>query len=135
MAYFVGILDGQKSVWGVRVPDLPGVYGGGASPEEAIADAISAARVWAAHQRAAGYALPKPRSVRAVLADAESAFDAVGGESAVMIPLIVETGVTVKANVSLDAGQLAAIDAEAERRGLTRSAFMASAALEKIEGR
>lgn len=44
-------------------------------------------------------------------------------------------GRTVRANVTFDAGLLEAIDAEAERRGLTRSAFLASAAREKIEAR
>jgi len=39
----------------------------------------------------------------------------------------------VKANISLDAGLLEAIDEEAERRGLTRSALLTSAALDKIE--
>jgi hypothetical protein len=39
----------------------------------------------------------------------------------------------VKADLSLDAGLLSAIDEAAERRGLTRSAFLASAAREKIE--
>jgi metal-responsive CopG/Arc/MetJ family transcriptional regulator len=51
-----------------------------------------------------------------------------------MIPLIVDSGRPVRANLSLDAGLLAAIDAEAARRGLTRSAFIAGAAREKIEG-
>ena len=45
--------------------------------------------------------------------------------------LIVETGRPVKANLSLDAGLLAAIDEAAAARGLTRSAFLASAAREK----
>jgi predicted RNase H-like HicB family nuclease len=135
MTYFVGILDGSGKVWGVRVPDLPGVHGGGASPEDAIADAISAAREWAALQVAEGCTVPKPRGVKAVLADRSAGFDAEAGESTVMIPLVVDAGVAVKANISLDAGQLAAIDAEAKRLGLTRSAFMAGAALEKITGR
>lgn len=55
------------------------------------------------------------------------------GESAVMIPLLLDAGRTVKANVTFDAGLLAAIDAEAEQRGLTRAAFLASAAREKIK--
>ena len=49
-------------------------------------------------------------------------------------PVLVDSGRPVRANLSLDAGLLAAIDAEASRRGLTRSAFIASAAREKIEG-
>jgi Ribbon-helix-helix protein, copG family len=50
-----------------------------------------------------------------------------------VIPLLHDpVGRVKKANVSLDAGTLAAIDNEARARGLTRSAFLASAALEKI---
>lgn len=44
MTYYVGILDGSGSVWGVRIPDVPGCHGGGNSAEAAIADAISALR-------------------------------------------------------------------------------------------
>ena len=57
------------------------------------------------------------------------------GEAAVLIPLLLDSGRTVRANLTLDAGLLAAIDEEASLRGLTRSAFMASAAREKIEAR
>ena len=56
-----------------------------------------------------------------------SGFDAAAGESIVMVPLILDRGRPVKANISLDAGLLEAIDDEAVRRGLTRSGFLASA--------
>ncbi len=46
-----------------------------------------------------------------------------------------EWAAEVRANVTFDAGLLEAIDAEAERRGLTRSAFLGSATGEKIEAR
>ena len=48
MIYYVGILDGSGDTWGVRIPDCPGCHGGGATPEAAISDAISALREWAA---------------------------------------------------------------------------------------
>ena len=63
--------------------------------------------------------------------DKEVAFDP-RSETIVMIPLLLDSGRSVKANVSLDAGMLEAIDEEAARRGLTRSKFLASAALDKI---
>ena len=50
-----------------------------------------------------------------------------------LIPLLLDKGRSVRANVSLDAGLLEMIDAEAARRGLTRSAFLASAAKDKID--
>jgi len=49
-----------------------------------------------------------------------------------VVPLVLESGRPVKANISLDRGLLEAIDAAAKRIGLTRSAFLASAARDKI---
>jgi metal-responsive CopG/Arc/MetJ family transcriptional regulator len=49
--------------------------------------------------------------------------------------LLLDSGRAVRANLSLDAGLLDAIDEAAKAHGLTRSAFLASAAREKIEGR
>jgi predicted RNase H-like HicB family nuclease len=132
MAQYVGILDGAKDVWGVRIPDVPGCHGGGSTPEAAIADAISALREYAAHQKAKGIALAPPRAVQDVMRDKAAEFDAKAGEAIVMVPLILDQARPVKANISLDAGLLEAIDEEAERRGLTRSALLTSAALDKI---
>jgi predicted RNase H-like HicB family nuclease len=84
--HYVGILDGAKDAWGIRVPDVPGCHGGGATREEAIADAISALREFASHQAARGIALDPPRSVQVVIADKLTEFDAAAGESVVMIP-------------------------------------------------
>lgn len=131
MTHYVGILDGERDVWGVRIPDLPGCHGGGASPEEAIADVTSAAREWAEMHLSTGLTLPVARKLSVILETER--IDLAAGESAVMIPLIVDSGRPVRANLSLDAGLLAAIDAEAARRGLTRSAFIAGAARDKIE--
>jgi predicted RNase H-like HicB family nuclease len=133
VAYYVGILDGAKDVWGVRIPDVAGCYGGGATPEAAIADAISALREVAAHFATKGVELEPPRSMQDVIEDKGAKFSPAAGESLVMIPLILDRGRPVKANISLDAGLLEAIDQESARRGLTRSSFLASAALDKIE--
>lgn len=133
MAHYIGVLDGAGDVWGIRVPDLPGCHGGGANPEEAIADATSAVREWAEARLAKRASLPEARTVADLLMAGE--IDSAAGESAVMIPVLIDSGRPVRANLSLDAGLLAAIDEEASRRGLTRSAFIASAAREKIEGR
>jgi len=54
------------------------------------------------------------------------------GAVLIMVPVVPDAGRSAKANVSTDAGTLQAIDEEAAAHGLTRSAFIASAALEKI---
>ena len=59
--------------------------------------------------------------------------DAASNEVAVLVPVVLDKGRTVRANLTLDAGLLEAIDAEAERRGVSRSAFLASLARERLE--
>jgi predicted RNase H-like HicB family nuclease len=133
MSYYVGILDGAKKVWGVRLPDFPGCHGGGATPDAAIADVTGALREYAALMFADGEQIPVPRDMAAIVRDRDAEYDP-ARESLVMIPLLLDKGRPVKANISLDAGLLEAIDEEAARRGLTRSAFLVSAAIDKIEG-
>lgn len=55
------------------------------------------------------------------------------GAAIAIVPLLRDAGRPAKANLSLDAGLLQAIDEAAEAHGLTRSAFIASAAREKIK--
>jgi hypothetical protein len=55
------------------------------------------------------------------------------GIALAIVPLLLDAGRPAKANLSIDAGLLAAIDEAAEARGLTWSAFLATAAREKIE--
>ena len=130
MANYVGILDGGGKAWGVRIPDLPGCYGGGATPDAAMQDAMSAAREWITHRAAKGQDAPRPRTLAQVLKAGE--LDRKGGEAAVIVPVLIDAGRTVRANLTFDAGLLEAIDAEAGRRGLTRSGFLASAARERL---
>ena len=131
MTQYVGILDGSGIAYGIRIPDLAGCYGGGSTPEAAIADAMSAARDWVSHRAVKGEAAPKPRTMQQILKTED--IDAASNEVAVIIPVVLDAGRTVRASLTFDAGLLAAIDAEATRRGLTRSAFLASAARERLE--
>jgi predicted RNase H-like HicB family nuclease len=130
MTYYVGIVDGGDAVWGVRIPDFPGCHGGGSTPKDAIADATRALREFAADMVADGEPLPAPRDLDQILAALEA--DGEPGGTTVYVPLLLDRGRVVRANISLDAGLLDQIDAEARRRGMTRSAFLASAAVDKI---
>ena len=71
--------------------------------------------------------LPSPTSLERLVRDEVQA-----NEVIVNIPVLLDSGRPVRANLSLDAALLADIDKAAKERGLTRSGFIASAAREKI---
>ncbi len=133
MARYVAIVDGKPGAFGVVVPDLPGCTSGGSTVDEAVRNAVEAVTLWAEDASADGEKIPKPRSAEKLRADPEVAAALKSGGILAYVPLVRDAGRPVKANLSLDAGLLDAIDEAAERRGLTRSAFLASAAREKIE--
>lgn len=132
MTHYVSILDGKDDVWGIIIPDFPGCHGGGLTVNGAIADATSCLREFASDMVANGEPLPAPRPPDAIRADTEFAFAFKQAHTLVMIPLILDCGRSVRANLSLDAGLLEAIDAAAKQAGVTRSTFMATAAKEKM---
>ena len=100
MKKYFGILDGGGKVFGVRIPDLPGCYGGGGSPEAAIADAMSAARDWLDRRATKGEAPPKPRGMAQLLKAGE--IKASRNEAAVIIPVVLDAGRTVCANPTFE---------------------------------
>jgi len=128
MAAFVGVIDGGGESWRVRFPDLEGCVGAGASPEEAIASPTEALREVMSYRRSGGFNLVKPRTLAEILERSEVD----PGESTALVPLLLDAGRVVRPNLTFDAGLLEAIDETARDRGLTRSAFLASAAREKI---
>jgi len=118
------LIDGKKGAYGVVVPDMPGCTAMGGTIEEALANAVAAMRDWAEVTEEAGAAVPAPRDAEAVRAEAEVREALAGGAMLASAPLVRETGRPARANLSLDSGILAAIDAEASRQKLTRSAFV-----------
>ena len=133
MTRYVALVDGKSGCYGVTVPDLPGCTSAAANTDEALRRATEAVRLWAEDALADREKLPKPRSVEVLRADPEVAAALAGGAALAIVPLVVDAARPAKANLSIDAGLLAAIDEAAAARGLTRSAFLASAAREKIE--
>jgi predicted RNase H-like HicB family nuclease len=133
MTRYVALVDGKPGSYGLTVPDLPGCTSAAATIDEILRRATEAVRLWAEDALADGEKLPKPHSMEALRADPEVAAALAQGAALAIVPLALDAGRAAKANVSLDAGLLAAIDEAAAARGLTRSAFLASAAREKIE--
>jgi predicted RNase H-like HicB family nuclease len=130
MARYFALVDGERGNYGVVVPDLPGCTAMGKTVDEALRNAADAALVWARDALADGEPLPRPTSAEKLRADPEIAKALAEGAALAVVPLILDSGRPAKANLSLDTGLLAAIDEAAAAKGLTRSAFIASAARE-----
>jgi predicted RNase H-like HicB family nuclease len=131
MKRYFAILDGEAGAFGVSFPDCPGCVAMGKDENETYENAIEALSEWVRDAMEEGEA-PQPRSIEALRRDPDVIATIAEGGIFLRVPLIIESGKPVKANISLDQGLLAEIDSAARRSGLTRSAFLASAAREKI---
>lgn len=129
---YVALVDGEADAYGVAFPDAPGCTAMGATLDEALAGAVRALAEWVEHARANRLEVPRVRSAEELRVDPDVVEQLAEGAALAVIPLVVESGIPVRANLSLDAGLLAAIDEAARSAGLTRSAFLASAARDKI---
>jgi|SRR5580658_7333531 predicted RNase H-like HicB family nuclease len=134
MKRYYALLDGGPGAYGVAFPDCPGCTAMGFDEDEAYANAVDALGEWIRDARAVGEP-PAPRTIEALRRDPEVQAALAEGAIFIAAPLVIESGRSVKANISLDQGLLDAIDAVAKRGGVTRSAFLASAAREKIEAK
>lgn len=133
MVRYVAVVESsRKRRYGAWFPDLPGCVATGRSIEELSRNAADAIRLWAEDAIESGEVLPAPRDLDDLNALEDVRESLSRGATFVCIPLLLETGRPAKANISLDAGLLQSIDEAAKARGLTRSAFLASAARDKI---
>ena len=115
-ARYPALIDGERGAYGATFPDLPGIVAMGSSLDEVIANAEEALRDYALEAERDGEALVSPSA----LEDVETP----PGLTLVSIPLLQLSGRAVRANLSLDEGVVAWIDSEANRRGLTRKAYV-----------
>ncbi len=124
MARYIALIDGKAGNYGAVFPDLPGCAAMGKTMDEALANAADALRDWVEVTEENGGKVPHPRALEVLRRDVEVKRALVDGAGIATIPLVRETGKPVKANLSVDSGVLAAMDEEAQRRGLTRSALV-----------
>jgi predicted RNase H-like HicB family nuclease len=133
MARYLAIIDYDAAtrLYGAFFPDAPGCTAMGATEEEVVANATDALSEWAADEIAEGREIAAPRSYAQLLKSGDFPELGKGGIIAT-ISLVVETGRVARANISMDTGILAAIDAEATKMGITRSAYLTAAARDKM---
>lgn len=124
MSHYIALVHKERgSAFGVQFPDLPGCYSAADKMDDLVANAAEALSLFAEDQE-----LPQARSIERIAKDKEVAAELAGGAFLVAVPLIANDTRVVSANISLERGVLQAIDREAKRRKLTRSAFLAQAA-------
>jgi len=132
MARYVALIDGKAGAYGVTFPDLPGCTAMGKTMDEALAHAAEALRDWVEVTEENGGKVPRPRLLESLRGDPDVKEELAAGAGLAAVPLVRETGKPVKANLSIDSGVLAALDEEAQRRKLTRSAFIELLARETL---
>jgi len=129
MKYFYAVVHKDEgSTYGVHFPDLPGCFSAADDLEDVIPNAIEAMELWLEDQ-------PEPEASSVERIREAAAEDLAEGAFLVMVPRMTTSGKLTRVNLSLDMGTLAAIDAAASARKLTRSAFLAEAARNEIQGR
>lgn len=134
MAHYTVLIDGSAGRYGVVFPDLPGCTAMGATIDAALTNAVESLRDWTEVVVARGAAIPEPRTPDAIRADPAFAEDFAEGATLASVVLVRRLGRTEKANMSLDSGVLAAIDAAAKRLGVSRSALVERMAEETLPG-
>jgi predicted RNase H-like HicB family nuclease len=124
MTSYLAVIDGELGAYGAWFPDLPGCVAMGETSDSLIRNAADALRDWAEVVVERGGRIPEPSALEALRSKPEVAEALAEGGLLRSVPLVRTSGKPRKANLSLDSGVLEAIDAEAARRGLTRSAFV-----------
>ncbi len=128
--YIALVHKDADSAWGISFPDVPGCFSAADRKEDILPNAIEALGL-----HLDGHDAPEARDVTEIAADPEVAKDLHAGAFLMAVPHVTMAHKAVRANISLDKGVLDAIDAAARERGMTRSSFIAEAALNEITGR
>ena len=119
------------SAYGVQFPDVPGCFSAADELEDLIANASEALALHLEDEAV----LPIPRPLADVRMDADVAEELTAGAFLAAVPYISLAGRSVRANITMDAGLLDAVDMTAKTRGLTRSAYLADLAKRDISAR
>jgi len=118
---------GDKTVWGVIVPDLPGCFSAADSGiDEAIENTKEAIELWIESALDAGEDVPKPSSITALQKKKE--FKGYIWAIAEIDPVLLSDDIE-RVNISLPKRVLARLDAKAKSAGENRSAFIAHMAI------
>lgn len=117
----------EGTAYGLSFPDLPGCFAAADSEGNILRNAVEALELWFEDEAAV-----TPRGLETTAA--EVADDLAAGAFLIAVPLVQPSTRQKRVNISLDVGTLEAIDTAADGLGLTRSGYLAMAALNEIRG-
>ena len=129
---YIGLIDGNDGAYGMVFPDLPGCTAMGETIDDAVRAASEAIGDWIGTVLAKGGEIPAARSLEELRREPDVIEALAEGASLSAINVVRSSGKPVRANLSLDGGVVSAIDAEAARRGITRSAMVEVMAREQL---
>ena len=132
MRYVAFIHREDGTGYGISFPDFPGCVSVANTIDDAVRRGGQALAFHVEGMVKEGEDIPTPRPLEDIQNDADLA-EWRQGASFCFVPLIFDKGSPRRVNISIDYGLLRAIDDEAKRRGMTRSAFLAGAARKEIE--
>ncbi|MDD9910105.1 MAG: type II toxin-antitoxin system HicB family antitoxin [Ahrensia sp.] len=116
MTHYVAFIDGEEGAFGLSFPDLDGVVAMGETIQQVLLNGEEALRDAASAAIDGGKPLPQP--------SAPGAHMPPKGASSVLVPLIMLSGKSVRANMMLDEALLSFIDSQAAARSMTRTAYV-----------
>ena len=133
MFYIALILKDKDSAYGVSFPDFPGCIAAGDTFDEAMAMAKEAIGFHAEGMLEDGEKLPTASTFEQIRADKTAWWaDDLDDAEIARVPLVIDIVAPKRVNISLNSSLLNAIDQAAKEQGMTRSAFLASAALQRL---
>ncbi|WP_300009759.1 type II toxin-antitoxin system HicB family antitoxin [uncultured Roseobacter sp.] len=133
MHYVAFIHKEDESEFGISFPDFPGCIAVASDLDAVLAEGAKALAFHAEGMREDGEDIPAPSSIKDIFADSGLAGWAEGA-MVVLVPLVTDQGSPRRINITMDPGLLRAVDDAADRRGMNRSAFLASAARKEVSG-
>lgn len=129
MRHYIGLIHKDAdSSYGVSFPDFPGVISAGADLDEARRMAEEALASHLEGLIEDGVPIVEPSSLEAVMADPDNRKGV-----AILVGFKTDPKKAVRVNVTLPEEVLRQIDRFAKANGLTRSGFIARAALHEID--
>lgn len=117
----------EGSAFGLSFPDLPGCFAAADDETGILRAGVEALELWFEDSPPVA-----PRGLAEI--SRAVAGDLAAGAFLIAVPLVRPQSRQKRVNISLDAGTLEAIDTAAEGLGLTRSGYLAMAALNEIRG-